>query len=58
MEKGGRYVNKGFGEGGEDAREGFDESDFEFIGDFYVNKSSVGKGTREPFLKVFFEEVL
>jgi len=38
MEKRGRYVNEGFREGGEDTGEGFDESDFEFIGDFYVNK--------------------
>jgi hypothetical protein len=39
MEKEGRYVNEGFGEGREDAREGFDEGDFEFIGDFCVNQS-------------------
>ena len=58
MEKRGRYVNEGFREGGEDTGEGFDESDFEFIGDFCVNKSSEGKCTREPFLKVFFEEIL
>jgi len=30
----GRYVNEGFREGGEDAGEGFDEGNFEFVRDF------------------------
>jgi hypothetical protein len=32
-----RYVNEGFGEGGEDTGESLDESDFKFVRDFYVN---------------------
>jgi len=30
----GRYVNKRFREGGEDAGKSFHEGDFEFVGDF------------------------